>query len=423
MRFFQRLRGRVGKVRRPLLAATTAAALLATAVPASVFASDLDYSWSSCNWAEAEASGGTLTWSYDSFHPMPVDGWGDGVKNSFTDRVLDAVGRWNSALAGTPTNLHLVKVTSQASDIFIRYMLPPVNTPFGQTVFYGFGGEMGCVITAPGDDDSNWVYIYINPRGDWFTQDDTRRALWETASSTVPRRRIPAANYTTSVRRLPMNSVMPLASRLIPRTSLTATTLPPWLLPNARRPTPTVARFTDTRCVLRRASIPKRTNGALSVAPWRRGTASPSGSKLSTTEREAIVKTYARALFLSVAVLVVGIGIVQAANPDVARDPCWATTFPDDLPSSKIGPVDAIAASVRKEQPAPNGADLRTDAFVDAVGATMASAREVSRSDTEAVFETRDSEGLKGTIIVTNSDAGWVVSAIRVRVPDEVCAK
>jgi hypothetical protein len=164
---------------RAVLGGVLLGALALAAIPSAGTAATTDYGWTDCNWSDLEASGGTLTWSYDSVFSMPANGSGDGVLNSFTDRVTNATARWNSALAGTPTNLHLTKVVSSLAKIVVRYQTypPEPDTWFGTTVLTGIAP--GCVLHSTAN---NTIYdsdIYIAQRPDWFTQNDSRRGYWE----------------------------------------------------------------------------------------------------------------------------------------------------------------------------------------------------------------------------------------------------
>ena len=124
---------------RAALVGFTIGALILAAMPATGLAADTDYGWTDCNWNDVEATGGNLTWSYDLYHPMPANGMGDGVLNSFTNRVTDAVSRLNGALALAPTNVHLVNVTSQAAKVLVHNQTNPLNANeyFGATIFTG----------------------------------------------------------------------------------------------------------------------------------------------------------------------------------------------------------------------------------------------------------------------------------------------
>lgn len=153
--------------------------MILAAIPTAVIASDNDYGWSDCNWSALEAAGAPITWSYDLYHPMPVNGTGDGVINSFTDRITDATSRWNVVLSVSGTSLRLSKVTCQAAKILIRYGAPPDATDFGITYF--FGTVNGCALHSTANDTLSYTDIWINTRPDWFTHDDSRRSYWETA--------------------------------------------------------------------------------------------------------------------------------------------------------------------------------------------------------------------------------------------------
>lgn len=134
--------------------------------------------WSNCNWAWKEgASNPNLTFQSDG--SFPPDVVRDGVVNSFTARMADSVGEWNRIMN---TRLALrgdfIRVAS-GGNVVARYQtIDPsaLGVVFldGQTVTLDACPPHGLNL------NSNFsATVYISVRSDWFTQDDSRRALWE----------------------------------------------------------------------------------------------------------------------------------------------------------------------------------------------------------------------------------------------------
>jgi hypothetical protein len=115
----------------------------------------------------------------DSF-AFPATGWGDGVANSFTDRFADAAAAWNYHVLTTATQPYGVgwSGSTYAVNILARYrvldegILGQVNLSNACTVIHGANTP------APSP-----MMLDIAVRSDWFTQDNSRRALWEACPS------------------------------------------------------------------------------------------------------------------------------------------------------------------------------------------------------------------------------------------------
>ena len=97
--------------------------------------------------------------------------------------MLDGVSRWNAAFNGAGSTSDLVRVTSgqnitahELSD-FEQQQMQLVR---GLTVI---DGGQGCFVHDLSVNSIFSAVIYIERRGDWFTQDDSRRALWEACPS------------------------------------------------------------------------------------------------------------------------------------------------------------------------------------------------------------------------------------------------
>ena len=188
---------------RAVLAGVLLGALALAAIPSAGTAGTTDYGWTDCNWSYLEASGGTLTWSYDSVFSMPANGSGDGVLNSFTDRVTNSTARWNSALAGTPTNLHLTKVVSAGAKIVVRYQTypPEPDTWFGTTVLTGIAPGASCTPRPTTRSTTRTSTSPNGPTGSPRTIPD--EAIGSKNAERAPERRIRAASGMTSARPTP----------------------------------------------------------------------------------------------------------------------------------------------------------------------------------------------------------------------------
>lgn len=144
-----------------------------TANPASPAAAhDVDFGYWNC-WQQPTLASGNLRVGHTN---LPADGWGDGVKNSFVDRAIDATARMGTALAarnssgngmtwvGTSTGRHIIF----SSEALAGGVLGEARVGASCTVVHGAKKDMPLTIT-----------IAIDIRSDWFSQDDTRRAYWE----------------------------------------------------------------------------------------------------------------------------------------------------------------------------------------------------------------------------------------------------
>lgn len=157
---------------------------------------------SSINWVESavahESPYGLFQCSQESklavdhvrvgFISPPADGWGDGVINSFYGRAIDATTRMSSALdiaSPTPHFLNWIGVISPSNTAAIAFRISELDA-YGTGVLGRVNMSSTCLtmhgtptVAFPGS-----VYIDIDIRSDWFTQEDSRRALWEGCTST-----------------------------------------------------------------------------------------------------------------------------------------------------------------------------------------------------------------------------------------------
>lgn len=110
---------------------------------------------------------------------FPAPGMGDGVVNSFADRFADAVAGWNSQVlgaAGQPYGVVWVADTALPVSVRFRYIakdpgvLGEVHVPIDCRTNIHSTIRYALPVNITGD---------IAVRSDWFTQDNSRRALWE----------------------------------------------------------------------------------------------------------------------------------------------------------------------------------------------------------------------------------------------------
>lgn len=161
--------------------------------PISAHSSD-SYGWTACHWAYREDyTNANMTLREDG--SFPVDGFGDGVRNSFDDRVSTAVSTWSSAMAGIGLRGRLIRNASTSyANIVVRYSeIDSQNSGLlGVTSIDGRSGSelsQHCPIHGLADNRNFNAEILIDKRPDWFTQDWDRRAYWEGCA---------ARNYVTA---------------------------------------------------------------------------------------------------------------------------------------------------------------------------------------------------------------------------------
>lgn len=156
-----------------------AASLVLASAP-SVTAATHDYGWGDCNWQWKDSATSTqITWKYDGAYPFPANGSKDGVVNSFTDRVSNTMSRWNSALGGFGAIARLAQVASNAGANIVLSYQDPFGTEFGATTITTIATNT-CVLHSTTDMQMRAAHVYITPKSNWFTQDDSRRSYWET---------------------------------------------------------------------------------------------------------------------------------------------------------------------------------------------------------------------------------------------------
>jgi len=112
---------------------------------------------------------------------FPGDGWGDGVKNSFVDRMKDTVSRWNAAYNNMGSASDVVWVGVNDEWDIVAQIGSPTGAYLGVTFI---DGGQGCFVHDTTGNSTFSTAIYITSQTWWFTQDDTRRGYWETECPT-----------------------------------------------------------------------------------------------------------------------------------------------------------------------------------------------------------------------------------------------
>ena len=122
----------------------------------------------------------SMQWRLDSgpvkvgYTTLPVDGWGDGVKNSFVDRASDATARLSPHVASSNPTGNGLQWVGPAAVKYISFLTGTLaDGVYGQAEV-----GSGCtVVHGPKTGMPGLGFITIATRPDWFTQDDSRRAL------------------------------------------------------------------------------------------------------------------------------------------------------------------------------------------------------------------------------------------------------
>lgn len=147
-------------------------------------AATTDYGWSNCKQSARLNRGDIRVGNVD----LSVDGWGDGVLNSFAGRAADATARWDVPLtAATSTGNGLTWVGSVSSTNTAHVGLR-METSAGEVTGDAWGVTIWGIDCAahnnlPTVQLPTTIYVYFPKFSSWFTQDDSRRAFWEACPS------------------------------------------------------------------------------------------------------------------------------------------------------------------------------------------------------------------------------------------------
>jgi hypothetical protein len=132
--------------------------------------------WSSCLWP----AGKTITVTVDPAYPVP--------DASYSDRLNEAVVRWDGVLRTSRRANTVVRVADGPADVVIQYRALQggdtsevlAETYLERTGDNGFTTNIGvCPDRKPAAYGMQAVQIRIAPRADWFAGDDNSTANWE----------------------------------------------------------------------------------------------------------------------------------------------------------------------------------------------------------------------------------------------------
>lgn len=165
---------------RRRVTALLSALLLGTLVVSPVHANGGRYGWSSCNWENSYSlQSGTVFVRAPGY---PADGWGDGVLNSFRNRITQAIATWNAALDGAgyilPAEISRMADTGYGEQILVQ-QAELGSYVWGDATTYSQSGTNACVMHSTVNDRMVHASIRTDIHPNWWTQEDTRRSYWE----------------------------------------------------------------------------------------------------------------------------------------------------------------------------------------------------------------------------------------------------
>ena len=140
---------------------------------------DTKLGWSSCLWP----AGRTITVAVDPAFPLP--------NPSYSDRLNEAIVRWDGVLRTSRRADNVVRVPDGPADIVIQYRAldgNDTNEVLGETYLERAGDttfttNIGvCPDRKPAAYGMQAVQIRVAPRNDWFTGDDNSTANWQNCS-------------------------------------------------------------------------------------------------------------------------------------------------------------------------------------------------------------------------------------------------
>jgi hypothetical protein len=132
--------------------------------------------YSACTWS----AGRVVTVGVDPAFPFP--------DQSYSDRLSEAVARWNAVLA--TSNLHggMTRVEGAAADIVVQYRQTGTTMDHGVLAETFLQRESDpelspdsgrCPDRQPRSLTMKAAQIFINPRDDWYTAPDTQVGMWQ----------------------------------------------------------------------------------------------------------------------------------------------------------------------------------------------------------------------------------------------------
>ena len=147
-----------------------------------------DYPVRGCSWNQHPNF--YLYPAFSTVYPPAPDVIRDGVINSFRSRVYDAIQRWSphyASAAPNPKGYFWLNDGNGANNLLFQASYPTAGGALGETAI-ARTIDSGVLVTfdrCPRNDLGNTRYTLSRTQirwktfNYWFTQDDTRRALWE----------------------------------------------------------------------------------------------------------------------------------------------------------------------------------------------------------------------------------------------------
>ena len=144
---------------------------------------DNNYSYSDCSWNRSSRT--SLRVAESTVYPFVGDSTSpdNGAPQSFHRRITDAASRWSGNYSNASPPKTLIKVSDGATNEILFQSLDPGNgslaTTFIRRTVDSSVGTDRCLLRGSGRYTLYKVQIRVQPRNDWFTQDDPYRASWE----------------------------------------------------------------------------------------------------------------------------------------------------------------------------------------------------------------------------------------------------
>jgi hypothetical protein len=166
---------------RPAAAVALALALVLSVVAVEPASAHQDTrNWRNCSYQYLARN---IIVGYDPAFAFPAAGTGDGVTNSFTDRIYDAVhkgGRWSDQIKATGMVIENGAPAGMwyngGSPVDVKIQYVDLTSGAAGTTSYA----ASCTIHGtPNSVHIGATTIKIDYSNYWFTQDDTRRSYWE----------------------------------------------------------------------------------------------------------------------------------------------------------------------------------------------------------------------------------------------------
>lgn len=134
------------------------------------------HGWTSGSWYQRRQAGQDIT--VNIRRQFPANKVVDGVLFSFTDRYFDSLRVWTTPSPHTLATLMSSIRLTQALTLVCTMKLEPDKGPTG-SAYRSFLTPGYSVVHDARDTSFNHVDIYITPRADWYTGDNSTRARFE----------------------------------------------------------------------------------------------------------------------------------------------------------------------------------------------------------------------------------------------------